>query len=219
MSLNYEIRLFDRQRLPVAADLAYLHRALLGHSPIPLLGRRFAEGFYYGYLPASGFLFGAVAYVDNHPAGFAAATLTPGGFLAPALKRPFWVAWLVGRSVLTNPKRVSAVWEAWRRIRNRSNIESRSGVAEILSMGVLADVGATLFRKKGIRISVDLLANVVSMCRERDARAVRVTVESANLGTQLLYSTFGWHREEANILDNREVEYSLNLESPDTHGV
>jgi hypothetical protein len=219
MSLDYEIRQFDRQRLPVAADLAGLHGTLLAHSPIPLLGPRFAEGFYYGYLPAAGFLFGAVAYVDNHPAGFAAATVTPGGFLAPALKRPFWVAWLIGRSVLADPKRISAVWEAWLRIRQRSKVESRSGVAEILSMGVLADVGATVFRKKRARISVDLLTSVVSMCRERAAREVRVTVETTNLGTQLLYTTFGWHREEGNLLGSQEVvEYSLNLESPSTHG-
>ncbi|NJO12551.1 MAG: hypothetical protein HC872_02790 [Gammaproteobacteria bacterium] len=84
-AVRYSLVPFGAASPAPAADLAYLHAQLLPHSPVALLGPDFMQKFYYSALPRLGLIFGAVAYVDEAPAGFIVATADSSGFMrAPA---------------------------------------------------------------------------------------------------------------------------------------
>jgi len=113
MTMDYRLLPFGAGAPAPARDLARLHATLLPASPVSLLGRRFMEDFYYRVLPREGLEFGAVAYVDQKPAGFVAATHDRNGFMRTAVKR-YWphVLWVIGASVFTTPKFLGAIWQA-----------------------------------------------------------------------------------------------------------
>jgi ribosomal protein S18 acetylase RimI-like enzyme len=195
MDSDYRIVTFDEtspEPAP-AADLARLHAALLPESPIPLLGSRFMEGFYYRVLPRSGAIRGAVAYVGNEAAGFIVVT-DDGGFMSSALRRHWLqIGWLVGTSVLVAPRRVTYVLEALRLMRTAPAGETRAG-GQILSFGVLPAYRDLRFvRSTGIRIGVDLLSRGVGALRARGVREIRAAVHRDNLEAQLFYRGQGWH--------------------------
>ncbi len=118
--MEYRLVAFGVDAGAPGRDLARLHLALLPASPIALLGPRFMEDFYYRVLPREGLVFGAVAYVDQQPAGFIAATHDRAGFMRTAVKRR-WprLMWVIGGSVLTAPKSLGAVWQAWQVMSSR----------------------------------------------------------------------------------------------------
>ena len=72
--VDYRIVPFGGGVLPNARHIAELHAELLPRSPLTKLGVGFMERFYYKRLPKQGLIFGAIAYVDGHPAGFVSAT-------------------------------------------------------------------------------------------------------------------------------------------------
>jgi ribosomal protein S18 acetylase RimI-like enzyme len=208
----YELRRYgDGEDCP-ARDLAELHKSLLSHSPIPMLGPEFAEQFYYTHLPREGHIFGAVAYVDGHAAGFVVATASCGDFLIKAVKQKFFrVSYLLAKSTLAKPARLKAIAEAIYRMYKRAGIPHDAG--EILSIGVLPSYGAKFTRQTKIRISQDLVEVAVGECRRRGAKSIRVTVETSNLPAQLMYAGMGWNLEDRNVLDEtgRIVEFTLDL--------
>jgi len=193
MDSDYRIVTFDETAPAPTRDLARLHAALLPESPIPLLGTRFMEGFYYLVLPRSGAIRGAVAYVGNEAAGFIVVS-DDDGFMAAALHR-HWprIGWLVGTSVLLAPRRMAYVLEALRLMRSAPPGETRAGGGQILSFGVLPAYRDLRFvRSTGIRIGVDLLNKGMGALRARGVREVRAAVHRDNLEAQLFYRGQGW---------------------------
>lgn len=192
MSSDYRIVMFDEVQPPPTRDLARLHAALLPESPIPLLGTRFMEGFYYSTLPANGAIRGAVAYVDGQAAGFIVVT-DDDGFMAAALRRHLLrIGWLVGVSVLLAPRRVAYAWEAVQLMRTAGPAERESG-GQILSFGVLPEFRDLRFvRRTGLKIGVDLLNKGVDVLRARGVRRIRAAVHRDNLEAQLFYRGQGW---------------------------
>jgi ribosomal protein S18 acetylase RimI-like enzyme len=193
MNGNYRIVTFDEATAAPTHDLALLHTALLPDSPIPLLGMRFMEGFYYSVLPRSGAIRGAVAYVDGAAAGFIVVT-DDDGFMGAALRHHLLkIGWLVGTSVLLNPRRIAYVWEAMQLIRTAPPAEKRVGGGQILSFGVLPAYRDLRFvRRTGLRIGVDLLNKGVAALRERGVSEIRAAVHRDNLEAQLFYRGLGW---------------------------
>jgi ribosomal protein S18 acetylase RimI-like enzyme len=193
MDSQYRIVTFDEAQGAPTRDLARLHTALLPDSPIPLLGMRFMEGFYYSMLPRAGSIRGAVAYVDDEPAGFIVVT-DDDGFMLAALRR-YWlrIGWLIGTSVLLAPKRVSYVWEAVQLMRTTPPAEVRVGAGQILSFGVLPAYRDLRFvRRTGLKIGVDLLKTGVLALRSRGVQDIRAAVHRDNLEAQLFYRGLGW---------------------------
>jgi ribosomal protein S18 acetylase RimI-like enzyme len=159
-----------------------------------LLGRRFAEQFYYTILPREDLVFGVVAYVDNRPAGFVAATHDAARFMQRGLRRQWLpLVWVFGTSLLLEPKSMGAVWKAWRMMRNRRPATGNESAGEILSFGVLAEYRELPFlRQTGLRISTDLLDSAVVQLHARGARVIRALVEANNIPAKLFYSGLGW---------------------------
>lgn len=193
-TVDYRLLPFGPGRRAPARDLAQLHATLLPTSPASLLGRHFMEGFYYRILPREGLVFGAVAYVDDRPAGFVAATHDRSGFMRTALRR-WWphVVWTVGTSVLMAPKSLGAVSEAWRVMRSRRRAEGDEPEGEILSLGVLPVYREPGFiRQSGLRIATDLLDGAVGRLRTMGIQLIGAAVNADNTEAKLFYSGLGW---------------------------
>ncbi len=194
--MSYRLEPLNSTDGDTAADLAYLHGALLGHSPVALLGPAFMREFYYRDLPRMGLITGAVAYVDDRPAGFIVGTTDSSGFMQKALRARFLaVAWVMFRSVLTSPARIGAVWEALQIMRNLPPATGRDAgmTGEILSFGVLPEFRNRYFMlKRRLRVSQDLLKKVLGQLGEKGISKARVIVDADNLEARLFYLGNGW---------------------------
>lgn len=211
MNVSYRLLTFDADLPAPAQDLAQLHTSLLPASPISLLGPQFIERFYYSILPQEGLIFGTVAYVDNRPAGFVAATDNPAGFMKSAVRRR-WpkLVWVLGTSLLWNPSCTGAVLEACRLMWTRRRKESSEPVGEILSMGVLpAYREAGFVRETGLRISHELLNSAVTRLLMGGAAVIRALVNAENTATKLFYNGLGWtlNRNAIPGYDSTTVEF------------
>ena len=120
MRHSYHIELFDNNNLAPSNDLALLHEKLLPFSPVAKLGKRFMKKIYYNDLPKTGHIFGAVAYINKHPAGFISATYDSNGFMQSAVRK-FWrkLIHVIGITVFYNHKSIPSIWEAVRIKRSR----------------------------------------------------------------------------------------------------
>ena len=160
-----------------------------------LLGPQFMEQFYYADLPRMDLIFGAIAYVDDVPAGFIVGTANSSSFMQQALKKKFFkVASVMALSVLRSPRRMAAVWEALQIMRNLPPPDAESAAAgEILSFGVLPQFRTREFlMKTKLRISQDLLKAVMSEFAARGVPRARVIVDHDNLEARLFYLGNGW---------------------------
>jgi ribosomal protein S18 acetylase RimI-like enzyme len=200
MSLSYRLAPFGAEEPAPVDNLARLHAELLPTSPVALLGRRFMEKFYYLILPCDGLIFGTIAYVEERPAGFVAATHDPSGFMKSALHR-WWpyIVWIVGSSLFLAPKSMGAAWEAWRVMQSRSLSQAGGSDGEILSLGVLPEYREPSFiRQSGLRISTDLLSDAVARLGARGIHVIRATVSADNTPVKLFYSGLGWSLARTN---------------------
>jgi ribosomal protein S18 acetylase RimI-like enzyme len=198
VNVSYHLVPFDAKVPPLVRDVGRLHAALLPTSPISLLGPYFMERFYYRLLPRERLLCGAVAYIDDQPAGFVAATQDADGFMRVACRR-WWpyLVWVIGTSVLLDPRTIAAVWEACRVMMSRAPAIDGRPDGEILSLGVLPAYREPHFiRQSGLRISTDLLDTAVSELR---ARGVRATVNADNTPAKLFYMGLGWTLGRTNV--------------------
>lgn len=195
-NVNYRIQPFDTTvTRSLARDLALLHDSLLSHSPVALLGPHFMSGFYYSALPRMGLISGAVAYIDDKPAGFIVVTDDSSGFMQKAIRRSlFQVGWVMFISVLRDPKRIAAVWEALQIMRNLPAPDPQAPASgEVLSFGVLPEFRTREFMiRNKLRISQDLLKAAMAQFTEKRVSRVRVIVDADNREARLFYLGNGW---------------------------
>lgn len=177
-----------------AAVLTALHTALLPDSPVVGLGRDFMERFYYRSLPALQLIYGAVAYVDDQPAGLIVATHDSDGFMRTALHRRWWlIAWVLGGALLRKPRRAAALWEAIRIMGNRETAARAEPIGELLSFGVLPEFRSARFvRHSGLRVGQDLMQTALDRLRAHGVQAVCALVDKDNVTVKLMYRGLGW---------------------------
>ncbi|MGH3117312.1 MAG: GNAT family N-acetyltransferase [Gaiellales bacterium] len=212
MTAQYRLQGFGSCAPPPVRELTRLHAELLPTSPVALLGDRFMESFYYRVLPRQGLIVGAVAYVDEQPAGFVAATHDR-GFMRTAL-RTRWprAAWAVGTSVVAAPKALGAVWQAWGMMRSRRRAEGGEREGEILTLGVLPAYRERNFiRHSGLRIATDLLDMAVGALRKMGIQQIGAVVRADNTEAKLFYVGLGWtlHRTSVPGVRTAAVEFAL----------
>jgi ribosomal protein S18 acetylase RimI-like enzyme len=177
-----------------AADLARLHGELLAHSPVALLGPEFMSRFYYRQLPRLGLIFGQIAYVNEQPAGFIVATDDSSGFMQRAVRSRFFsIAATLTASILRDPKRIGAIWEAVQIMRGLPAAQAGNAVGELLSFGVLPAFRTREFMVRSrLRISQDLLSAAVEQMKRLGVASARVIVDADNLEARLFYLGNGW---------------------------
>jgi len=192
----YEIRLMERHSAghEVASDLTNLHCALLPHSPLVKLGRKFMREVYYKDLAEDALISGAIAYLDGVPAGFIVGTGDPNGFMSKGLRRHwFKIAWTICTSVVTGIASLRGLNEA-RRIEHNVKSEGYGPeFGEILSFGVLHEFRTRQFvRERGLLIGQDLHDVIVELLRRQGKSKVRAIVDKDNLQAQFFYRSQGW---------------------------
>ena len=189
------VRFGNRSMEPAeSAILTNLHTELLAHSPIVLMGPRFMREFYYQSLPRDGLICGAIAYVAGQPAGFIVGTDDADGFMSKAIgKHWIKIVWIMLKSLIANPKRAAAVYEAFDINRNVQAETLGSEVGELLSFGVLPQYRTRKFVvSSGVQVSRDLLSDIVDQLRSTKARRLRAIVDKDNIEAQLFYRSNGW---------------------------
>lgn len=215
---GYEIREFgsaDSAPAPASA-LAKLHAELLDHSPVVLLGPEFMEEFYYSVLPANELIFGALACVDEQPAGFIVATADAEGFMSQAIRRhAARLAWICAKSVVRSPRRILAMKEAVDIQRNVKSSGYGPEVGELLSFGVRKDYRSRAFvERTGARIGADLLQVALRQQRDRGKTTLRAIVDKDNLEAQFFYRAQGWRVGQKSVEGWRvpTMEFLIDLD-------
>jgi len=217
---QYELILFGKRSLDAdrCRQIAELHRELLPHSPVVLMGDAFMTRFYYPCLSGDGSTCGALALVDDRPAGFIVATTDPENFMPKAIRRHwFRLAVGLGGSVSRRPSRIRAMVEAVSIQRNVRRESYEAGMAEILSFGVRPEFRATPFiRDRGIRLSQDLVAVALKSLSAQGARRARAVVDQDNLPARLFYSGMGWQVGNQSVKgwNVPTMEFVIDLDGP-----
>lgn len=194
--MRFELRHFGNGTGTPARDLTYLHLELFGPHSIFGMGKILAERFYYGCLPASGQLFGAAAYIDGSPIGFAAGTMDGAGLLDTGLRR-HWakLALALPAAMLREPATVPALWRQAREMRERP-LPLGVGAAELLAIGVLPDYRAKRFKQRlGLSPSVELLRSVTDRFVSNGAARAVLNVDRGNLEAHRFFAREGWRPE------------------------
>ncbi len=182
MNASYRLVSFGQDTEVPVRDISDLHAQLVPFGTVALLGRRFMEEFNYRVLPREGYTFGAVAYVDDKPAGLIVATPDATGFMKNVVGG-HWpsLMWLLTTSVVLNPSRWKDAYAGWRLLRNRPEITTIGQTGEILTIGVLPEYRDSNFvRQSGIKVGADLLDWALAEFRARGVRQLRVCIEADN---------------------------------------
>ena len=212
---SYRIQPFGRGHPANARDLCRLHFELLPHSPVVLLGERFVEKFYYPVLTKMDLLFGAIAYLDGRPVGFIAVTDDAGGFMGRAIIRhPFALAWTMMISVLSDPRRLAALYEAWQIMRGRTGSGDAEPAAELLSFGVLPAYRTAKFvRSTGTKVGQDLFDTAMTQLNKRSVDTVAALVDQNNKEVAMMYRARGWRLHDPDVAGWRtpQVEFRIDL--------
>lgn len=206
LSAPYELRRYGDGVLPEVVDISRLHAELLPRSPIALLGRRFRERFYYKELPELGLIFGAVAYVGGQAVGFSAATPDPDHFLLAAVRRRWpLLGWVVGTSLVQDPRRLAAVWEAMRIQFHRTRSAAAQPAGELLSFGVLPEYRSPT----GLRIARDLVLGTIEAFQAKGIDRVFAIVDVDNLPSLRFLQKLGFRPRRAEVPGWRHASTEL----------
>jgi ribosomal protein S18 acetylase RimI-like enzyme len=174
-------------------DVARLHQALLPGSPIPRLGRRFMERFYYRTLVEDGLLAAHLYYVEGRAAGFITLTAVPSRFMAEGLRRHWWgLAGILLWELLADPRRIAVIVWTLRHMGRQGVAPAEPGEGEILSFGVLPEFRTPAFvRRSGRRIAGELFDRAVASLQADGTHRIRAVVETRNREALMFYHARG----------------------------
>lgn len=175
--------------------VAFLHAAMVPHSPIVQLGREFMEDYYYNELIADGLIGSVVAYVNDKPAGFIAYTRRPQDFMVTGMRRHlFALVPVVGRAVLARPKRMRFVARALgilKRRRDQITIGPPYD-SEVISFAVMPQYRTPAFvAANDMHLGHELFGRAIEMMRDAGARKLAMLVEARDRETQLFLHEYG----------------------------
>jgi len=191
-SINYRVVPFAPGQTAPTRELSRLHREILPSSPAVLMGRHFLESFFYTVLPREGYIEGAVAYVDDTPAGFLVFTRDSDRFMGrAAVRHAPRLASALAADTLTNPLTLKHVFDSWRLMRSRTT--SGEPIAEIMSVGVQPFCRGHDFKARtGIHVARSLHAFALERLRGIGARFVRTVVNEDNDRSIQYHLKTGW---------------------------
>jgi ribosomal protein S18 acetylase RimI-like enzyme len=204
-----------RNRADVEAVSA-LHEQFLADSVVSKMGPAFVRNVYYSKLLKDRLYDCYVCRHEGKVIAFITYTDRPGDFMSRGLKRHFFaVAWNVGLTVLTSPRRLKDVRFVLKLMTARGEGGSdeylKSGAAEALSMAVLPGFQKLIPEGGKSRVAVRLLEEMGADLRERGVKDIAFYVDPKNSAANLLYSAMGCKFEKivhAGIVRHRFI-YSV----------
>lgn len=205
------------------AECARLHRDLLGHGPMARLGVLFLQRFCYGVLLRDGLLRAALFRVDGEPAGYVAYTGRSVTFHRTAI-RDHWlrVAWLVGLSVLREPRVLLALPKAtWLMVSRRSELGQvgEDPLGEVVAIGVRKEYLTPGFASRsGRRIGRELVEHAAAALRREGVGRLRMIVEAGNRPALFFYQSLGARFEPYRQHGEEMVHVWFDLDAPGAPG-
>jgi len=191
-------------RTDEAGTVAELHRVQLAEAFLSTLGRGFLTQLYRGIAASPcGFVFVAVDKRDRI-VGFVSGATDTGALQRWMLRRRGVV---MGLYLLRHLLRPSVIRRVWERLRYPGRVEGDFPDAELLSIGVCADM-------QGKGVAPALLEELTAEFRRRNVRDIRVVV-GAQLGrANAFYRKFSFeqvgtiesHRRTANVYVLKVIE-------------
>ena len=176
---------------------ATLHEALLGHSPIPRLGRLFMTRFFYSQLVRDGLVHCYLYRIGGQYVGFLSLTERPFTFMSEGRRAHLLrLALILGLAVLAGPSRARILLDTLTAGRRPSPADP-TGIGEFLSFGVLEQFAAERVGTQGLRISNVLFDGGIRHFRERGFRRIEWNVDKDNLRAIVFYRSYGARMEKS----------------------
>lgn len=204
---DYRIVPFGAGVVPNLEDISFLHSQLLPRSPLSRLGRSFMERFYYKALPEQDLIFGAIAYVDNRPAGFISATYDSDHLLTKAIRwNVFRLSWVLA-TTFPSPRRLAALFEGTGVVQTRrpkTSLRSKRDAGrltgEILSLGIRESYRRPEFQAQtGIDLYRDLISGVTAGFEKSNLARARAIVDADDIVAQSFLKRSGWEPNRRNV--------------------
>lgn len=201
----------NREDVKAVADL---HRRHLAESPVAQLGDRFMRDFYYSRMIQDGLFGCTICRVDGTVGGFISYTADATGFMGRGLRRHFIrLCWLIGFTVLTEPRLVGNILFVLRIMRARRSEgrqEDPRGLGEAISMVVLPEFQNHVPPGGTSRLAVRLFLTAADEIRRLGGNRVQVQVQPSNRSANLFYNALGCsfeRRQYAGTVIHRYVHY------------
>jgi hypothetical protein len=214
--VEYRLADFSASEAPDSAALAQLHQTLLPDGALPRMGLGFLRHFYYTVLPREGLIFGSLAYVDGHAAGFCVNTPYPGAYMSMGIrKHPLRFAWRAGLSAVAHPGGVAASLRARKRMQATASSQTTSASRRFFE-GLFLGVAPVYTHPKFIRatrilVARDLMLRTLDQCRRYGVRELRAGVMRDNVGALMLHlNTGGKIEREQALLSMSEGHLELS---------
>jgi ribosomal protein S18 acetylase RimI-like enzyme len=194
-SVEHRIRQVSATDQEGIARTTALHMDLLNFGPMAQFGDTFIRRIGYEIPLRDNLLHVAVAEVEGQPAGFIAYTDEAHRFHSAMFRDHFIEAgWLMGLSLLQQPKRVMNLPRAVKVVLSRDDLpkDVEAIDAEVICFGVQPDYLTPAFvRRTGLKIGVMLLDHAFAHFRAQGHKRVRMIVDADNRRALLFYHTLG----------------------------
>lgn len=188
-----------RQITPSDAEaldiIAALHMELLPFGPMAQFGERFIREICYAAPMHDGVEHLALIEIEGQPAGFIAYTDRAQIFHSSVFRKHFiQVGWIVGVSLLQQPRRLLRLPRALRVVLSRDELPdtSKNTEAEVTAFGVRPEFLTPAFvRRTGLRVASLLMDHAFDHFRSVGLSSVRMVVDADNRHALLFYHALG----------------------------
>lgn len=174
------------------AAAAQLVLALFPDSPAGVLGRTFLTEFYFLDLIRDGEMECLLYSSEGRYVGFALYTENPFGFIRNGMRRHFIkLGFLVGRSLMTSPGRLAAIFNVTKQGRYRARHGADGRVGELLTFGILASHRQQIDPTSGMRLAAHLFRVAMTRLRDRGLAVAQLVALKDNLPAQAFFKKNG----------------------------
>ncbi len=185
-----------------AADVnavADLHLQFLGDSPIVGLGEQFLCRFFYTKLVEDGSVVITICRHEGRIIGYISYTPDPLGFMSRGIRKHFvYLCWLMGVSLLLQPRLFKGVWLALKFVRERGDQarQAEPGLGEVISLVSVPEFQKHVPEGGKSRLTVRLFEEMLAYFRGIGHDRVHLLVLPHNRASNILCSIMGCQFEK-----------------------
>jgi hypothetical protein len=208
----------DPRDRAAAQQVADLHLKYLSDSPVVQFGPRFLRQFYYGKLLSAGLIEATIGRDGNQVVAFISYTKDSLDFMQRGVRRwPFYLSWLMLRSLLARPALARDLWTVFRLMRERSQEASSSAEqvrGEVLSLVVAESHRAQVPAGGRSRLTVRLFEEVVEFYRGAGLDKFYLLVQPSNRASNIFCASMGCRFEKVMNMGMPVHRYTYQMPEP-----
>jgi ribosomal protein S18 acetylase RimI-like enzyme len=191
---------------------AQLVLTLFPNGPAGMLGRAFLTEFYFLDLIRDGEMECLLYASQGRYVGFAQYTDNPFGFIRNGVRRHFFkLSVLVGRSVMTNPGRLAAIFNVTKQGSYRATHGADTRIGELLTFGVLESYRQDVDPESGMRLAAHLFRVAMTRLRDRNLAVAQLVTDKDNLRAQAFFKKNGGVVDPAGYCDDKSILLKFDL--------